>query len=386
MSQRGFGSIIHEYHNNQKLYDDFSTKVKGLVTQLLEEKQFNVHSVTSRTKDVRSLEKKIHGEGKDYQKLEEITDLSGIRIICYFSDEVDEIAKIITDNFYVLPELSIDKRKILDPDRFGYLSLHYIVELSDLRSNLPEYVRFKNLRCEIQIRSILQHAWAEIEHDLGYKSNIGIPKEIKRRFSRQAGLLELADEEFVKIRQDITQYSDKIKEQFPHSYDDILIDQVSLINYIKSSSVVKISDLKITYCARSTLTTENPSTSQMEQYLKILKFFNISTVSELDTKIKKYENKIAYYALFWNQNRLPSEKDRQILSEIEKYVKPEEIDTKFFYPGISIFYLGYLLAGQNGKIDYISNYLVDSGLASKIKNRDIVNEIIANFKAVSKLE
>jgi ppGpp synthetase/RelA/SpoT-type nucleotidyltranferase len=102
---------------------------------------------------------------------------------------------------------SVDKRTLLDPDRFGYQSLHYVAALSVARTGLAEYGRFTGLRVEIQIRSTLQHAWAEIEHDLGYKSAAGVPRDIRRRFSRIAGLLELADEEFSVIRRDLDAYT-----------------------------------------------------------------------------------------------------------------------------------------------------------------------------------
>lgn len=83
----------------------------------------------------------------------------------------------------------------MEPDRFGYCSVHYVVEMSQKRLNLYEHQAYEGLKCEIQIRSVLQHAWAEIEHDLGYKSEIAIPKRIRRNFSRLAGLLEIADKE-----------------------------------------------------------------------------------------------------------------------------------------------------------------------------------------------
>ncbi|TMR94372.1 GTP pyrophosphokinase [Nonomuraea basaltis] len=105
----------------------------------------------------------------------------------------------------------MDKRKALDPDRFGYLSLHYVASLDTRRAELAEYKRFANNGFEIQIRSILQHAWAEIEHDLGYKSRLGVPSTTRRRFSRLAGLLELADAEFVSIRDELRLYEKRVE-------------------------------------------------------------------------------------------------------------------------------------------------------------------------------
>jgi putative GTP pyrophosphokinase len=167
MKESEISSMKAEYVEEKPRYEAYTKKIEELIKALLEESNTQVHSVTSRTKEIDRFTEKVKREGKEYEEFSDVTDLSGVRIICYFADQVDIVAKLIEDNFWVHLESSIDKRKILDPDRFGYLSLHYVVELSKYRANLPEYERFKNLLCEVQMRSILQHAWAEIEHDLG---------------------------------------------------------------------------------------------------------------------------------------------------------------------------------------------------------------------------
>ncbi|WP_242785636.1 GTP pyrophosphokinase [Bacillus cereus] len=125
---------------------------------------------------------KVEKGGNKYSTLNDITDISGIRVITYFSDDVDKVASMIQNEFEIDETNSVDKRTLLDPDRFGYLSLHYVIKLNTLRTSLVEYQRFKDLKAEVQIRSILQHAWAEIEHDLGYKSKNSIPRVVKRDF------------------------------------------------------------------------------------------------------------------------------------------------------------------------------------------------------------
>lgn len=178
--------------------------LEGLIQVLLEGKGIRVHSVTSRIKSKSSVKRKLERyAGK--RALDSLTDLLGIRVITYFPDEVDAVAAVIEREFEVDNGNSVDKRAILDPDRFGYLSLHYVLQLSDRRSTLPEYQAFRHLKFELQIRSILQHTWAEIEHDLGYHSKAEVPAEARRRFARLAGLLELADSEFLGIREQLLQ-------------------------------------------------------------------------------------------------------------------------------------------------------------------------------------
>lgn len=181
---------------------DFKVSVDPLIQVLLEIEGIQSHSVTSRIKSKASVRQKLQRPDKK-RELNDLTDILGVRIITYFQDEVDAVAKLIEREFIVDPENSVDKRSILDPDRFGYLSLHYVLQLNPERSKLPENRAYKDIRFELQIRSILQHAWAEIEHDTGYKSESGVPDAVRRRFSRLAGLLELADDEFLGIREEL---------------------------------------------------------------------------------------------------------------------------------------------------------------------------------------
>ena len=157
-----------------------------------------------------------------------------MRIITYFSNDVDKIANIIRKEFKIDELNSIDKRDPDDPTKFGYVSLHYVVSLRNNRTNLPEAKKFKGLKIEIQIRTILQHAWAEIEHDLGYKSEKDIPKKIKRQFSRLASHIELADEEFIRIRDAINLYRTELQDSLMNHIENIFIDIESLSIFLNS--------------------------------------------------------------------------------------------------------------------------------------------------------
>jgi putative GTP pyrophosphokinase len=194
------------------------------------------HSVTHRIKQRSSTIRKIERKARPNYGLSDITDLLGLRVITYFDYEVDRAAQIIEKEFEVDRANSVDKRTKLDPDRFGYLSLHYVVALSESRRRLPEYKKFGTVKFEIQIRSILQHAWAEIEHDLGYKSEQAIPAPLRRRFSRLAGLLELADEQFTDIRQGLRQYENQVEVAVRDNELDVPIDRDSVAAYIRESS------------------------------------------------------------------------------------------------------------------------------------------------------
>ncbi len=231
-------SILDEYDAQLSNIVAYSTYLHILCRDLLESSGIRVHKIEYRAKDRASLSKKIAKPEKDYQSLTDVTDLCGIRIITYLSTDVDKVADIIENEFEIDSANSTDKRKILAADKFGYLSLHYIAQLSKSRSVLREYNRYAGLKAEIQIRSVIQHAWAEIEHDIGYKSENAIPDEIKRRFYRLAALLELADLEFVGVTNDIVNYNKKASGQIAsNQLTEISINKDTLRLFIRGPVV-----------------------------------------------------------------------------------------------------------------------------------------------------
>jgi ppGpp synthetase/RelA/SpoT-type nucleotidyltranferase len=230
--------ILAEYDSRTSIYDQFSARVKQIIDDLPELRDLRILGVYRRFKQRDSLEAKLRAAAGEYQTLDDITDIAGVRIVTFFEEDIDEVAGLIKNVFEIDYQRSVDKRAQLQPDRFGYRSLHYIALLTDQRLALNENRDFGGYTVEIQIRSILQHAWAEIEHKLGYKSKESVPPHIRRMFYRLAGVLELSDEEFNKIRRSIEEYSQDVSLQITTYPESVGIDAVSLANLVAYSSEI----------------------------------------------------------------------------------------------------------------------------------------------------
>ncbi len=124
-----------------------------------------------------------------------MTDFCGLRIITRFTTEVEEVCKIITEEFLVDEERSEDKT-VHAPREFGYMSKHYVVQVAEKRRQLDEWEPYVELYAEIQVRTVVQHAWAVIEHKVIYKNGSRLPQEVTRGFSQMSALLEVADFHF----------------------------------------------------------------------------------------------------------------------------------------------------------------------------------------------
>lgn len=199
-------SAIAAYLKVQTFYKDLATAVQRIVDECLKKRGIKVHSVMSRAKDPISFgQKAASPSDEDPTKpkyphpLEQITDLAGVRIITFFPSTLADVDRLLVEEFEVV-ERSDKGEQLLYEERFGYQSIHYLVRLSKSRATLAEYERFHSAITEIQVRTILQHAWDEIEHDIQYKSTLTIPAAIRRRFMALAGLLEIADREFQAIQ------------------------------------------------------------------------------------------------------------------------------------------------------------------------------------------
>ena len=193
-------AIMEEFRAGLPQFKSVAKEVYDTLKRTFAEAGLLVAAIEYRVKAEDSLAGKLELKGQKYRTLADITDIIGLRVITFYIDDVDKVASAVERLFTVDWENSVDKRKIHEIDSFGYLSLHYICS----KKGFP-------YRFEIQMRTVLQHAWANMNHDTGYKSGVEVPKEYLRNMSRLAGMLELADEQFSIIRNDLADYRRRVQ-------------------------------------------------------------------------------------------------------------------------------------------------------------------------------
>lgn len=293
------------------LYELLSKKVVEIIKELLDSEKIDYASIESRAKSIESFKKKLE-IGISYNP-KEMQDLAGVRIIGYVSSDVNKTIKIIKSLFEIDEKRSIDKSEILGTDKVGYRSVHFVAKFPKERVKLPEFKKFEGMYFEIQVRTILQHAWAEIQHDRSYKFTGVLPKEIERRFSLLSGLLEIADNEFDNISMLIENYSNEVFEKTKSGELDIPINSISLRQFLieKFGGIPGVED--------SFGYPENSKTIIQE-----LKDMGVNTLEDLNNIIpQKYAKVLAKYASksFEADNFASIIRDLLVLNYKDKYFK-----------------------------------------------------------------
>ncbi|HET8559636.1 MAG TPA: DUF429 domain-containing protein [Marmoricola sp.] len=199
------GSPVREYAEQQPTLQVAADQFVQLVTSILDEAGINYLSVNGRAKTVASFAVKaartVGGRPVFTDPLREITDQIGVRVITYVLSDVQAVVDLLDDQIVVHDDRDMG-RETASEGRFGYASRHLLVSLDAARAKQPGFELLRGRRAQIQIRTVLQHAWAEFEHEIRYKGTIPdeqVP-DFDRRFTLAAGLLELADREFSTIR------------------------------------------------------------------------------------------------------------------------------------------------------------------------------------------
>jgi len=188
-------------------YEQLAINVEQALVQFLDEKKISSFDVEKRVKDEKSFLDKVLRKSYD-SPFEQVEDIAGVRVICYYNEDLGLIDEIIKEQFVVLSYSS--KSQELDDDQFGYASNHYVAQLKEEWLQAPNYRGLEGLKVEIQVRTILMHAWAAISHKLLYKKNDDVPKEFKRKLNRLSALIELADEQFDDIKNMKVEYQNNV--------------------------------------------------------------------------------------------------------------------------------------------------------------------------------
>ena len=198
--------LLGQYRERLPVYELMAQLAYEALRRALDAQHVNVTTIEHRVKTEASLAGKLELKGGKYHTLNDVTDIVGMRVVTFYSADVDKVAAIVNELFDVDWSKSVDKRKLHRLDSFGYNSLHYICKLPKLVVNEQDMPLLNELSFEIQMRTALQHVWSTLEHDTGYKVAVKIPHEYQRQFNRLAGMLELVDEEFNRLRNILTDY------------------------------------------------------------------------------------------------------------------------------------------------------------------------------------
>ena len=265
--------LLEEYRAARPVFERMQAQVQQTLRDALDRNGLVVTAVETRIKTEESLAGKLALKGTKYASLSDITDILGARIITFYTDDVDRIAALAESLFEIDWNNSVDKRRLHQLDSFGYNSLHYICRL-------PGF----DYRFELQLRTTLQHAWASINHDTGYKSGVEIPREYMRRINRLAGLLEIADDEFSQIRMEINDYRRRVQQLVQNGkLDDVLLDGDTFRSYLEAKPF-SILNKRIAAINQAEIQ-EVP----LIRYLRVLKELGCKTLGDVNRLRNQYE-------------------------------------------------------------------------------------------------
>ena len=289
--------LLGQFRQQRPIMERLAKQAYQLLADALKEQGVELNAIEYRVKTEQSLAGKLELKGEKYRTINDVTDLVGIRIITFYTDDVDKVAVIAKQLFEVDWQNSVDKRKLHELNSFGYLSLHYICSLrppcgESCPSNsdgepcpsdsAPDPDPIYKIKFEIQMRTALQHVWSAIEHDIGYKGTVKLPPELRRQFSRLAGMLELADDEFSRLRTTMSEYRRQVKALVKSGrLDEVPLSTDSFRSFLEIKPFDRLSQR-----IASVNQAELFHTSMMP-FLPILEDFGLQTLGDIQTFVEQ---------------------------------------------------------------------------------------------------
>lgn len=285
--------LLEEYRQQLSYYEILKEHAMSRFSEMIRQSGIEVNSIEIRIKTEESLAGKLERKGHKYQSLLDITDILGARIIAFYNEDVDRVASLAESLFDIDWANSVDKRKMHDFDRFGYNSLHYICRMPKSIYYDPEIPQLNEIRFELQMRTALQHVWSAIQHDIGYKTEIETPLEYHRNLSRLAGLLELADNEFSRIRTAIADYRRRAMQLVSSGQlDDVALDGDTFRSYLALRPFDKLNK-KI-----AAITQAEVQEMSLMGYLPVLRQIGMQSLGDVERLIRDDYDDAYQLALF----------------------------------------------------------------------------------------
>jgi len=197
--------LNREYDSLFPQYKRLKEEVIFILEKKISANDIPYDAIYGRIKKLDSLQEKVC-QNECTNPFQEVDDICGTRVICLFPSHMKQVDKIIGNSFTIIER--DDKIGNKPSESFGYLSIHYTATLGDWCSG-PRYDDLKNLKFEIQLRTISAHAWCAISHHLDYKHPNAVPASLQKQFHALSALFYLADEIF----ETLYKASQKVKEE-----------------------------------------------------------------------------------------------------------------------------------------------------------------------------
>ena len=257
--------LLKQYDEQLPIYEQMEKLAYDCLRHTLRKQGIYVTSIEHRIKERKSLQGKLELKGSKYATINDVTDIVGLRVITFYSDDVDKVAAIVKRTFDIDWEKSVDKRKLHQMDSFGYNSLHYICKLPKTVIDDPQTPELNTISFEIQMRTTLQHVWSTIEHDTGYNS---------------------------RLRTTLIDYRRKVQSLVASGQlDDVLLDTETFRSYMKLQPFDRLNK-RIAAINQAEI-----YPTSLLSFIPILKSFGFNTLGDVQKFITTYEEEAYQLAI-----------------------------------------------------------------------------------------
>lgn len=224
-------------------YSNIEPRAKRLKAALAAELEhlLNANGVTlgvpieARVKEWSSIEEKLVRKSLSLDKIEDLDDLVGLRLILLFRRDLKAVDELLRSSLFI--KSAEDTSLRLSDTQFGYQSQHYVIEAPAKWLSIPTWGDLGGIRVEIQVRTLAQHIWAAASHKLQYKREASVPLPLRRSINRASALLETVDIEFDRLLEDRLIYlADDLQNETPNSPLNVEILDSILFNIFPSAN------------------------------------------------------------------------------------------------------------------------------------------------------
>ncbi len=296
-----FKKLKKEYDDIEKDANAFLKKLRDELIELLLRNSIVANIVESRVKEWKSIIRNIKEKGLVVDKIINIEDLIGIRLIFLFKLDIQKAGKIIEDKLFLIEKKVMSAR--LGIDQFGYQSDHYKVKLSKDYLRLDTWNIFRKFRAEIQVSTLAQHIWTAVSSKYDYHSERNPSEEISRSLALLSAKLEEVDRDIEGIDKDRQEYREQIHKD---------LKEKSVIRYTAQLDI-DLLDFALQFWLPSKNRIEHEFFNDL---LKELKSFNITTIKDLYDLIDEYKD--AAFRKDSGFYRFYKDRSRDLLDELSK--------------------------------------------------------------------